>query len=65
MTQLHRPPRTTRRALAICPLCCNEALIRLRCRFCEGNGYVARVRRNDLKPGRPSPTGEVAEGGRR
>jgi hypothetical protein len=44
---LTHPPR----GLAICPVCTNEDLVRSRCWFCGGLGYVDRESRNRYKRG--------------
>jgi hypothetical protein len=43
------------RGLAVCPLCCDEAIIRPRCWLCFGLGFVPRELRNRYKRGLVKP----------
>jgi len=48
---LARPSRAFLRALAVCPLCGDEEIVRARCWLCGGLGYIARELRNRWKRG--------------
>lgn len=51
LARLVRAFRRSARGLAVCPVCCDEEIVRSRCPFCRGLGFVGREQRNRYKRG--------------